>query len=218
MNPAPHPNPAAPRPAPLRLAPEPTPRAPSPTLTEAQLAELERAHRHARPMRRGARVASMSGWTSLALGALAAPFALGDLGALALSLALIACGYNELCARRSLIRLDASAPARLALNQLALGAIIVAYAVFNLFRLGPIPTTALEVDGLIQPGGAVNQEAIDALSRFASGALYLGLIVGTLLVQGSTAVYYITRRPPLRRFLATTPTWVVQTMRALRTL
>ncbi|MFI4897305.1 MAG: hypothetical protein ACIARR_05725 [Phycisphaerales bacterium JB059] len=218
MNPASIQNPVAPRPAPLRLTPEPTSQAPSPTLTEAQLAELERAHRHARPMRRGARVASMSAWTSLALGALAAPFALGDLGALALALALIACGYNELSARRALVRMETSAPARLAINQLALGAVFIAYAAFNLYRLGPIPPVRLDVDGMIHPGGSVNEEAIDALSRLASGALYLGLIIGTILVQGSTALFYITRRRPLRRFLSSTPAWVVETMRALRTL
>ncbi len=81
----------------LRITP--TPGSP---LSASHLTDLRLAHRRSRPLRRAARVASLSGWSTLLLGLAAAPFAIGDLRTLALSLALIAIGFNELCARRAL--------------------------------------------------------------------------------------------------------------------
>ncbi len=197
----------------LRLSPSP-----EPPLEAPHLEELRQAHRRSRPLRRAALTASVSGWSTLALGLGAAPFAIGDLQTLALSLAFIALGYNELCARRALRRLEINAPMRLALSQLMLGGVIVGYAVLSIADLGPIRLTANPVDAPLIQGGSIDQESIESMTRALSAAVYVGLIVGTVLFQGSTAIYYITRQRSLRRFLGSTPGWVIDTMHALRAI
>ena len=204
-DPAPEPN--------LRLAPSD----PSP-LGAGRLSELVRARRRARPLRRAARTASLSAWSTLALGACALPFGLGDMKTLALALAFVALGYNELCARRALFRFEANAPARLALNQLALAGVLIGYAVLSIYDLGPITIPTQGIDASLVQSGSLDQGSIEELSRMLSATVYAGLIVGTILFQGSTALYYITRRAPMRRFLALTPPWVVETMRTLRAI
>lgn len=187
-------------------------------LSPAQIAELERARRLARPLRRAARVASIGGWSTILFGAIGAPFALGDLQTLALALALIALGYNELCARRALIRFDLRAPRRLALAQLALMGVLIAYALLNISDLTPITVPDAQVSAALSPSGAIDTSSLESLSSAIALAIYAGLIVGTILFQGSTALFYILKRRPLRRFLSSTPPWVVQTMRALQAL
>eukprot|EP00913_Durusdinium_trenchii_P006397 g6009.t1 len=192
----------APPPPGLRL----TPPSESP-LSASHLTDLRLAHRRSRPLRRAARVASLSGWSTIVLGLAAAPFAIGDLRTLALSLAFVALGYNELCARRALQRFEINAPMRLAISQLMLGGVLIGYAVLSIADLGPITLSSSPLDASLIQGGGVDQEAIESMTRTVSAAVYVGLIVGTVLFQGSTAIYYLTRGLSLRRFLGTTPGW-----------
>lgn len=171
-----------------------------------------------RPLRRAARVASMGGWSTIVLGAAATPFAISDLQTLALALVLVGLGYNELSARRALLRFDANAPRRLAVSQLMLMGMLVGYAALNIYDMLPITVPDRQFNSLLSPTGEVDQGAIESLSSFVSFTVYAGLIAGTVLFQGSTALFYILKRRPLRRFLATTPPWVVETMRALRAI
>ena len=49
--------------------------------------------------------------------------------------------------------------------------------------------------------------------RWVTVAVYGGVIVGSLIVQGLTALYYFTRAGLIRKFLLQTPPWAIDILR-----
>ncbi|GJM19714.1 MAG: hypothetical protein DHS20C14_19270 [Phycisphaeraceae bacterium] len=176
--------------------------------------QLRQSRRRAKKIRGAVRFASISGWTTLLAGLLALPFAIGDGTVLALALALCAVGYHELALRKSLRRLDRGAPGALALNQVILAVVIIAYAAWQLVKAttgeGAL-SSAFAADPAIaaEPQLANITESLASLERTVMLAIYGGLIAGTVLMQGLGVRYYMSRRKHLCTFIAETPPWVL---------
>ena len=145
-------------------------------------------------VRRAVNVAGLSGWTTVVIGALALPFGIASMASLVLGSALVALGVHELRARNSLVRLHPGAPKRLAGHQLALGATIVVYASFMIFRTlageTEMARVVAEEPALGDMGGT-----IIALERVLNLAVYGTLIAGTVVIQSLMAWYHRSRAP-----------------------
>lgn len=134
-----------------------------------------------------------------------------SLTSLIVSLALGAIAWNELRGGAMLRRLDPRGAARLGFNQIILGVLIVAYAAWSL-------SSALSTDALASFGGSTGDAQVDAmvadLSQTIAYALYASIALIGVLVPGLTAWYYFSRGPLVRTFIARTPPWVLEAMRA----
>lgn len=189
--------------------PKPVPAGP---LTGEHLQAIAEARVRSRKVRRAATVAATSGWTMGAFGGITLLGVIfGDLLALAIGVALMALAYNELRGGAMLRRLEARGASVLGYNQLALGAVIVAYSGWSL--IGSLTSPALA-----SVSGATGDPQMDAMVRDLTTLLTFGLY-GTLaaigvIVPGLTAVYYFTRARVVRGVLADTPPWVLDAMRA----
>ncbi len=135
-------------------------------------------------------------------------------------LALLA--YVELRSRKQLARYEPRALVALTVNQLALIALVCAYALSRISATQhePSPIADLmqqhgelaEVLGGSDPTGEDN--GMDQMYRSGITAFYLLVIAVTALFQGGCALYYWTRRKHLDDFIAHTPQWVIDWKRS----
>lgn len=143
------------------------------------------------------------------------------LGAFSLTLspvgvALAALAYNEERGRRLLVAVDPRAPRQLALNQLALFALVVVYCVWNAHAAwtGPDPLDALasQSDSLGETLREVSSQTGESFGELGKWARLAALLVyGVVLavsavVQGLTAFYYHSLRATVLAFAAA-PAW-----------
>lgn len=194
--------------------PSPSLSVPAGPLTQHHLDELAAAKLASRKLRRTAAVARFSAWTTGILGAITLLGILfGDVTSLVLAAALMGVAVREgwLAGRLSL--LHPGAPNALAINQLALGAIIVVYAAWQLrgvltsggLSAVTAPTGDPQVDAMLGDFGALAQRL--------TVAFYLVVAVVGGVTTGLMALYYHSRRAMLDAFIARTPPWVIQVMR-----
>lgn len=184
---------------------------PAPRFTEAQRAAMERARRAERAIRRAALIAAISGWSVGVFGALTLLFGLGSFEATALGAGMLVCAWVEVRGGRLLPRRPEVAR-RLGWNQLALGAMLIAYAVWRLMSatgVAPEQQQALAAT----PEGAAMLEQVDSLYALISAAVYGTMIVAIALGTGGAAAYYFTRGAKLRRLLRDTPAWALEALR-----
>lgn len=182
-------------------------RAATPPVGPVELGAIARAAHALRPARRAERVAGTSGWLTLLAGALSLPFVLGSVVGLLLAATLVVVGVRELRLRRGLRRLEAIAGARLCRNQVALGLALAVYAGLRLAE-GPGSLASLGAADLEQAPELA--AAAEGIARLAHYGLYLGLIVGAVVVQGSQAAYYASVGRRLARAWAGHPVWVMK--------
>ncbi|MEQ8769613.1 MAG: hypothetical protein RIB60_03780 [Phycisphaerales bacterium] len=187
-------------------------------LSPEHFVQLRQSNRRARKLRGASRFASVSGWTTMFAGILTLPFAIGNGTLLALALALCAIGYHELALRRSLRKLEASAPGMLALNQLLLAGVLIGYAVWKLLNAeggaGMISTAFADPAIANEPALANLTTQMESLQQTVVYGIYGGLILAVALVQGLAIRYYLSRRRHLRQFVSETPAWVITLHRA----
>jgi hypothetical protein len=116
---------------------------------------------------------------------------------------------------RAIRQFDTKAPKRLALNQLLLLAIIAAYCLFQiavfLYSGSKIPPDLADV---MAQAGLSTADVAAQYPRLLIG-FYLVVILGSVLTQGLTAAYYLSRAHLIDDFLATTPQWVVDFRRTI---
>ncbi len=131
--------------------------------------------------------------------------------ALFLGIALAIVSVNSFRGANRLKRFDRTAPAALAMNQCFLAASIILYASYSLYQ-GLNGKADLGQVAELDPGMAAS---IGGIERLIFWAIYGGLIVGTVIAQGLTAIYYGTRKKYLEAYLDQTPAWVIE-MQAAR--
>lgn len=181
-------------------------------LTTDHLRALADARARSRKIRRAATVATFSGWSMALFAMMTLVGALfGDIAALVLGVGLSLIAYNELRGGAMLRRFEPAGAKRLALNQLALGVLLVGYASWSLFK-------QLQTPMLAAAGGSTGDAELDAMVEGIGGMVAYGLygtigIVG-IIVPGLTAWYYFTRGRLVREMLERTPAWVIETLRA----
>jgi hypothetical protein len=173
--------------------------------------QLTAANTAWKKLRRLAAYASFDGWTLTLLGALT--MICGGYGSplgLLISFVLLGGGLFELDSVKRLGRLNPKAIVRLACNQLGLAVGLTIYAVVNLIQA----RHGGGVAGQLQQSIAEAQLA-DAgqISSRAVEIFYSGLIGITIVVQGGTALFYLTRQNHLQRYLRETPDWIQQMQR-----
>lgn len=193
----------------ISTAPTPAP------LTPEQLALIAQATLRSKKLHRTQFVAALdTGFTACcALTTLLC--GIFSLTALLLGLSLSLTALNGYRGLRLLKRWDLRAPRILAYNQLLLAGIVTLYALFCIYDASIHPPFAAttntdpELSSLLQPYEHLT-------TRLVQG-FYLAVIVGTLLTQGLTALYYWSRQKPLRTYLTETPEWIRQLQTTLLT-
>lgn len=175
------------------------------------LAEIADARVRAAKIRRAASVATLSGWTlGFFAGCTALGVVFGDIssGVIALCLGIVAA--IELRGASQIKAMNVNAPRMLAYNQLALAAVIVAYAGWSLWNA----THTSPLASVGSTGDPDMDDMINGLNRTVSYGVYGLIALAGLLGPGLTALYYASRTKLIRAFLSSTPPWVVETLRA----
>jgi hypothetical protein len=194
-------------------APPPSPAAPAP-LTPDQVRQFQSAVARGKKVRRAAAVALADGYFT-AIGAattfLFCAFSF-DLSALLLGLVLLVLSFNSFRGARRLKRFDLSAPPLLALNQLALAAAIVLYCAVSYWQFSHGHSDLAKE--LSDPQLASAGVDMKSLIWDIMLALYGGVAGASIIAQGLTALYYITRKQVITDYLAQTPPWVISIQKA----
>ena len=197
---------------------EPDQRTSTPTLDESHYQQLEHLVRLAKPARKAASYAGFSGWMTLMAGVIQLPFAIRNPPMLLLCVVLAGIGTRELSLRRKMLRLDSSAPKKLALNQIVLGITLASYAIYKLMQpSGPsVLTSSIATDPMLQstPEVAGMLDGMAQLEQLVMASVYVLLIVLAVFVQGGTAGYYALKSFPLRRRHKQTPLWCLRVYQA----
>ncbi len=190
----------------------PSPESVSTADVPRQLAAAEAAWR---PLRRAVRYATADAWTLAVCAALSVPCMIGGAAGIVLAVALAGIAYVEFKSVRQLKRLDPTALRRLAINQLALAAAAVLYALWNLYL------TATDRGLLVwiksqQLGADVDRETMAQVVETLRTILYV--LYGSLAVIGGfvpamTAWFYTSKQGRLQAYVAETPPWIIQMQR-----
>jgi hypothetical protein len=189
---------------------------PLPYFTPDNLLELEAAKKGARKVKRAVAVANFDGWTIAIFGAITLAMGMSDATNIVLSLALGAVAYVELRNAARLKRLQPDAARTLGFNQLALAAILIVYALWQIHTASRSGGTA-DVLGVSDPDVAQmlgSSQQLQDLTRMAVHAIYGALILIAVCAQGSMALYYFTRAKLVRQYLIQTPDWIVKLQQA----
>lgn len=182
-------------------------------LSDGHLAELAAAKQASKKIRRTAGVARASSMTTGVLAALTIlGIFLGDVTSLVLGAALLTIAWREGKFAARLAMFNADAPRALAINQLFLGLIVVVYALVQIRITSHSSGLSSDVSGGPEADAMLGD--IGALTRTITIGFYLCVAVVGAMGGGLMALYYSRRTRPLRLFLAETPPWVLQAMRA----
>ncbi len=202
---------AAPATTPIRPPPLPGNDADGP-ISPRDLDELAQASQRGRKALAAAGVATFNGWTAAILAGLALPFVLCGPTALVMAIGLAIVSFNEFRGRKLVRRFDLRGPRLLGLNQLGFMGLIIGYSLWSIWvsLAGPQP---YEEEIRRNPQLASMLGSIGSLHRSVTLAVYGGLIVGSVLFQGLTALYYFSRAGHLRAYLDQTPPWIVELQR-----
>lgn len=184
-------------------------------LSDAQIRQLSQSVTSAKPLRKAAGYARLSGWMTLGAGVVSVLFSIGSLPGMILGLALAGIGMRELGLARKLESLDLRAPGALALNQLVLGAALIGYAVFKVVSfdaangimagsLGSDPTIAS------MPEMAGTLEELGRLEYLLNVGVAAVLIVVAFVMQGGTALYYWRKKKRVAHLRNHAPEWVLR--------
>ena len=182
-------------------APEPSP------LSEDHLRQLAAASVALRSIQRVVSIARFDGWTVAVFAAFTALFGLTQPATLLIALVMAAIAVVEIRGADKLQRLDLSAPRTLAINQLALGSLLILYALAKLYGelTGPgvydaIAATDPQLSQMLQP--------VQKLTHTIALAAYCALILVAIAAQGGLALFYFSRQKLLTTYLHQTPAWI----------
>lgn len=200
-------NPPPTVPPPL-IPPPLIPPAPSSGLAPQQVTDLIAARDRSAKLRRAAAIARFDAWMIAVFAALTGLTGLFSLSSLLLAGGMGFIAWNEFRGVRALRRLDPAAPKSLAINQICLAAILIAYALFQVYQSATAPGEYAAMAG----GDAQLTEMlgpIDQLVTLLTMSVYGLIIFVAIFVQGGTALYYFTRQKYLRAYLTSTPSWIL---------
>lgn len=188
-------------------APTPAGASPGP-LSPEHLAQIDAAQRRGKKIRKAARVASFNAWTAALIGGTCLLIGVFDRTSLILGVAITVVAAIEFQGAAKFRRVDLKAPQLCGLNQLFFLAIIATYCIWNMLH----PSAALtESTGSADADATL--AAVAGMESSIMGIFYGLVLLGSILMQGLTAVYYFTRTRPMRVYLRETPEWVVQLQR-----
>jgi hypothetical protein len=185
------------------------------TLTPAQVAQILNAQRSATKVRRAAGVARFDGWMIATFAALTILTGFTSASALLLGVGMFAVATIEFRGADRLRRLEPTAAKTLALNQLGLGAMLIAYSAWQLYLTHTTPSSFAAAAGAgSDPQLAHMMGSLDQLATTLTSAVYVLLICIAIFIQGGTALYYFSRQRHLDDHVNRTPKWVTDLQRA----
>jgi hypothetical protein len=186
-------------------------------LTEEDFALLRRALACRQPVRKAARTARFSAFTTLVIGVAGIPLALLAPSWLGTVMVVGICtiGVVEYAGARQMQRGQVSAATLLGANQLMFLGLIAAYCVIQMltFSTAAAESSLLPADvqsqlSQLQGGGQDLVHQFRVWAPLATYGFYALVIFLSLCFQGGLAVYYFTRQHHLRAVAAATPAWV----------
>jgi hypothetical protein len=182
-------------------------------LAPEQLREWADAQRRGKKVRRAAGSARFQGWSISIFAAFTIVFSLFDPPGLLLGIGMGVTGYFQFVGAARLAKLDAPAARMLGWNQLALGGMLVLYALWGLLHAGsaPLPPEVMSA-GARQSLGPMFQSAQE-LAKLIAMVVYATVAVAAVLGQGWAAWYYFSREKYVRRYEADTPQWIADLQR-----
>ena len=185
------------------------------TLTVDERRELAAAREGLKKIHNAAKVAAFNGWSFGIAAVLSAPFSLGSLAGVLLTLGLAIVSYNEFRGRRRLLQFDPSAASMLGWNQLFLLVMVVGYCAWMLFA-GLVGDNSIAAQLEAQPElrqALGSLDDVEGLYQMLVIALYGSVTVACVLFQGLNALYYFTRRKYVEAYVQDTPEWLLEVQR-----
>jgi hypothetical protein len=170
------------------------------------------ARTRARKVFRAASIATVSGWLTAIFAAITILTSITSPAGLALGIGMALIAWNEFRGAALFRAFDLRGPRRLAIGQLALGAMVAAYAGWGVFATLTAPSVSGSSDP--QVDAMLAEINLDGLYRSINLMIYAAIALAGILVPGLTALYYQTRAGCIRTFHTTTPGWAVQALAA----
>jgi hypothetical protein len=181
-----------------------------PALSAEQLTVIQQADQRAKKVKLAVVVARTDGGITATFGVVGLlSFCFGWVGPV-LGVLLLALAFNSFRCAGKLNRFDVRAPGMLAMNQIYLAAVIIAYALYQLYA-GLAGGDAASLKQLEELG--MSGADIADMMRSVTKLIYGLLIAGTVVAQGLTAMYYASRRKYVEAYLKETPQWLVDLQR-----
>jgi hypothetical protein len=183
------------------------------SLTPEQLQQLGEAQIRWKKIRRAIAVARFDAWGVGIFACLTLLSVVFSWIALPLGLGMAAVALIEFRSANRLRRLDPTAPRVLAFNQIFFGCLLLAYAIYMLYRTHHDPGEYSQMIGNYpELNGTLG--SIDSLAKMIGTLLYGGLAVIAITVQGGSAIFYFRREKLVREYIAETPPWIMQMQQA----
>jgi hypothetical protein len=187
--------------------PPPLPPAASP-LSAEHLQQLAAAKVTGKRISRAVAVARFDGWSIAAFAGLTLLFGFTSLPSIVMAAGLGAVAFMELRGAGRIRQLQAEAARVLGFNQLALGALLIAYAVWQIY--GQLTGTGEYAQiAASDPQLAQMLAPVEDITRMIVLGVYGGMIVVSLVAQGGLAMFYFTRAKYIRDYVQQTPAWIV---------
>jgi len=191
-------------------------------ISDAQRIEIARGAEREKAFAFARKLARFNGYGVGVFAAISLLSAVLDPSSLLLAVPLGIIAFVELNGGQRVARYERSGLVQLAYNQVALVALVAVYALVQIFSALDSASPLGEI--MAQSGVASEDLGIadvsaelgdfDEIYRSAVTAFYVVVIVVTALAQGGCALYYYSRLKHLDRFLADTPRWVIDHLRA----
>jgi hypothetical protein len=188
---------------------------PPPQISAEHLRQLQEAKRRMGKIRRAVGAATWDGGTLVVFGFMTFVLGMGDGVSMVLGAGLMAIGAVELYAGRRLKRLELPAVGMLFWNQIALGSVLMIYAIWRVFDTLHNPGNSAFAQQAAAAGlTGSDVQGIVGLEQSVTLLVYYSLMTIAVFGQGSMALFYFTRRKHLRKYLAETPEWITGMQRA----
>lgn len=175
--------------------------------------ELARANERARKVLRASRVAAFNGWSVAVFAGLSLLLSFGAVKGMLVGVGMGVVAWNEFRGSKMLRRFELRGANLLGWNQVGLAGVLVAYSAWSIWAAVASPHPYL-AEMQANPATASTLGSIGDLYTTLTVAVYGGLILLSVILQGLTALYYFTRRKHVLAYLADTPDWVVALQRA----
>jgi hypothetical protein len=201
--------PALPTPAPLSPAPQ-TPAPPAaPVLSEEHYRQLAEAGQRAKVIRRAVGVSSFNAWCAAIAALVTIIGSIGSVAGMALGFGIGIVAAVEFYGRDGLRKLEPKAARMLAMNQIAFAVILLAYAGWGMYSSKYGPGIAAEIKAE-DPSVGEMLGGLEDVTRSITMMLYGTVAAVAVLVQGGTALYYLSRERLIKRHLRDTPPWALR--------
>ncbi len=185
-----------------------------PSFTPENVAELAESKKHFKKINRAISVAKFDAWTVGIFGGLTLIVGLGSfsLVGVLLGAGMSYVAYSEFMNASKLRKLDLESPKKLAINQVVLGSLLMAYAIYMLLTSH---ADLSQYSDLAEVGqmGAKMADDLNRISTLVFRLVYFCLIAVAIFAQGGTALFYLSREKYLRIYLEHTPPWIIEMQR-----